>query len=144
MSELKSFSKEKLEELIDRIVEKYVVDDHLNESGQSKVVQQLTDYSLFFKNNHFNYEKEIRLLVELLDSSDRFDFVKYRFDHGLVIPYFEIVINKEALSAISVSPQIGLSSDSELIKSSIENYLKKQGYTSKININCSEIPLRYY
>ena len=84
------------------------------------------------------------MLVELLDSSDRFDFVKYRFDHGLVIPYFEMIINKEALNAISVSPQIGLSSDSELIKDSIKNYLKKQGYTSKIIVNCSEIPLRYY
>ena len=105
----------------------------------------------YFKDYHFAYEKEERLVICIksldnpgVDINQR-EEIRHRFVHGLVIPYIEVRIpNKKILKAVTISPQIGLNSEEKLLIESVKEYLKYLGYTHEIDIRCSEIPLRYY
>lgn len=108
-------------------------------------------YSCAFKDYHFAYENERRIIVTVKDSDElyidgqRRDDIKFRLSHGLSIPYFELLIpDKKALKAVSISPRIGLNSSDEIAEESMRAYLRHLGYEHNINIRCSQIPLRYY
>ena len=108
-------------------------------------------YSCRFKDYHFAYEQEQRLSATVKESNriyideKRRDDIKFRLSHGLAIPYFELYIpKKEVLKAISISPKIGLNTDDKAAIDSMRSYLLHLGYNHKIDIRCSEIPLRYY
>ncbi len=108
-------------------------------------------YSLGFKDYHFSYENEQRIMITVKESKEiyingkRRNDIKFRLSHGLVIPYFELYIpQKNILKEISISPKIGLNSDDKSSIESMRFYLKHLGYVHDINIRCSEIPLRYY
>ena len=107
-------------------------------------------YSTIFKDYHFKYENELRM-ISTVKSSDSYidnqhrDDIKFRLSHGLTIPYFELIIpHKQALKSVSISPMIGLNSDTDFVIESMSVYLHNLGYTHDIEIRCSEIPLRYY
>ena len=76
---------------------------------------------------------------------EQYNNINFRFVHGLAIPYIEIHIpDKKRLKALTVSPRIGLNSNDVDTIESVRTCLKYLGYTHKIDILCSEIPLRYY
>ena len=108
-------------------------------------------YASRFKDRHFQYENELRMMatVRMSDKTDidgkKRDDIRFRLSHGLVIPYFELHIpQKPALKAISISPRIGVNADNTAAIESMKLYLKTLGYIHDIDIRCSEIPLRYY
>lgn len=107
-------------------------------------------YSTVFKDYHFAYENEYRMLATVKSSESYIgdqhrDDIKFRLSHGLAIPYFELLIpHKQALKAVSISPMVGLNSDTDFVKESMRTYLNNLGYTHDIEIRFSEIPLRYY
>lgn len=113
--------------------------------------QSFEYYSCVFKDYHFAYENERRIMVTVKDSDELYidgqkrDDIKFRLSHGLAIPYFELLIpNKKVLKAVSISPRIGLNSSDDMAKESMRAYLQHLGYEHNINIRCSQIPLRYY
>lgn len=113
--------------------------------------QAFETYSTAFKDCHFEYEHEVRMMATVRSSSrvlidgKRRDDIKYRLSHGLAIPYFELCIpNKKVLKAVSISPKIGLNSSDDAAIDSMRTYLCHLGYEHDIEIHCSEIPLRYY
>ena len=126
-----------------------------NPAKQSECIisnqQAFEVYSCRFKDYHFAYEKEQRISATVKESDriyideKRRDDIKFRLSHGLAIPYFELYIpKKEVLKAISISPKIGLNTDDKAAIDSMQLYLRHLGYNHKIDIRCSEIPLRYY
>ena len=131
--------------------------DYNNRTQPEKIVatvsfqQAFENLSLKFKDYHFAYENEARLISTVRNSGNneiegkKRDDIKFRLSHGLAIPYFELLIpNKEILKAISISPKIGLNTDNDSLTLAMKKYLRNLGYSHQIDINCSEIPLRYY
>lgn len=128
------------------------MDDEMKKAEHVSSFQKAFEYySCLFKDYHFAYENERRLIATVRHSDDfhidgkRRDDIKFRMSHGLVIPYFELLIpNKKVLKAVSISPRIGLNSSDEFAEESMRVYLQHLGYEHDINICCSQIPLRYY
>lgn len=127
-------------------------DDSIERLSYDTYFQQSFEYySCVFKDYHFAYENEQRIIATVRDSDQiyidgkRRDDIKFRLSHGLAIPYFELLIpDKKVLKAVSISPRIGLNSSNEEAIQSMRNYLHHLGYEHDIRILCSEIPLRYY
>lgn len=128
----------------------------LKESPESKAFHDVTFYNAFellsnrCKDHHFEYENETRMLATVKDSGKSFidgkkrDDIKYRFNYGLAIPYFELLIpHKEILKAVTISPKIGLNTENKDAITAMKKYLHNMGYNHEIEIKCSEIPLRY-
>lgn len=111
----------------------------------------IEESAILFKHPKFAYENEVRLIATIKSSKsagekeENHPKIKFRSaPHGLRIPYTEIHIpNKDILSAIIISPQIGGDSDEKITIESVRTYLKRLGYKDDIEIRYSEIPLRY-
>lgn len=145
--------KERIELIYDRSSKEFKlkdiikgINDNMSKDDIEKaVLKSLSDLSLSFKDEHFEYEHEVRLFVESKFETDSMEALKYRFGYGLTIPYIEVIISdKTLLKAVSVSPQIGLNTDNGLLVEELRKYLSRLGYKHYVDLLCSEIPLRYY
>ncbi len=89
-----------------------------------------------FKNPCFAYEKEIRFMVSLTEIDA--NLIEYRINsEGILIPYIKVKIEIN-------NPQITVAplANYELIKSSLDGFLKKNGITN-FSIEKSTCPVRW-
>jgi len=87
------------------------------------------------KNESFAHEQEIRYIVET-NNPNR---IKFKTTNGIIIPYVEQKIPKEALRSITIGPI----NNTELVRKSIEIFLTINGYDiKKIRVKSSNIPYR--
>lgn len=91
-----------------------------------------------FKHKCFKSENERRAIMYLPEG--KLDTVKYRTNNGIVIPYIEVEIDVSCLINIMFAP---LAKQKELTKSTLKDYLNVNGYSEKIQIDFSELPMRF-
>lgn len=107
----------------------------------------LTHWSLIFKNECFQHEAEIRIIVDvakrrkngILQSSPI--AVKYRDSDGYIIPYVELALDKNALKSVTLAPMDCDNEEQKLQKLVLKEMLERYGYVAEANI--SQIPVRY-
>lgn len=87
------------------------------------------------KNAAYKEEKETRYIVEC----DNNNVVKFRIKNGVIIPFVEIIISKEALDCIIIGP----TNNYQFTKDSIQNFLLLNGFDlNHVEIISSKIPYR--
>lgn len=87
------------------------------------------------KNSAYAYEAETRYVVEC----DNKSYVKFRNKNGIIVPFVEIEIPKEALGSIVIGP----TNNSLLTRNSIEKFLSINGYDlNQVEIVSSTVPYR--
>ncbi len=87
------------------------------------------------KNEAYKNEDEVRYVVNFKDSK----YIKFRTKNGIIIPYIEIRIPKEALRSIIIGP----TNKSELSLQSIVHFLSINKYSlNNIKLETSQIPYR--
>ena len=125
---------------------KFYTSDPIKEI-QFTISDMLAKWSLVFKHESFSYEKEVRLIVYLpkkpLDNtylSSPFA-VKYRFRNGMIIPYIEFALDKEALQEVNISPLVCSKEDQKIQANIMQEALRSHGYHS--SVHNSEVPIRY-
>ena len=89
-------------------------------------------FMMFAKDPAYNYENEIRLLLQ----PDK-DKIKYRCQNNLIIPYIENFFPKKALKEIWIGP----TNDMERTEKSLRLYLDNKGF-SDVKIYRSKVPYR--
>lgn len=104
-------------------------------------------WELTFKNACFEHEEEVRVIIDIPKHYDenvppecRIP-ICHRYDHGCLIPYIEIEINKDALNSVCIGP---LQMDEEGKKrqlSIMDEMLRGGGYAPVAAY--SNIPVRY-
>lgn len=100
------------------------------------VVNQYVTTCLSAKNENFKFENEIRCFYGNQDCEKT---VYFRTKNGVIIPYLEIEIPKEALKEIIIGP----TNKQDLALQSIIHFLSINGYNyNKISIKTSNVPYR--
>lgn len=109
-------------------------------SEQSElIISFMEDYSILkkmFKHPSYSNEREVRLIVELIE---QYDMIHYRkSNHGLIIPFVKIpIVLNEDLVSITLHPlqkDIGING--------IRHFLRNKKIDLKENITISKIPYR--
>lgn len=99
----------------------------------------LKGLSLKFKQRCFQHEQEVRAILTIPESNDKFK-IKYRNKAGYIIPYVELSFPKKIVTNIMIGPLI----NDDMAVNNIKRFVKQNGYLSCIdNIRSSEIPIRY-
>lgn len=99
----------------------------------------LRELSLKFKQSCFQHEQEVRAILTIPESNDKFK-IKYRNKAGYIIPYVELSFPKKIVTNIMIGPLI----NDDMAVNNIKRFVKQNGYVSCIhNIRSSEIPIRY-
>lgn len=102
---------------------------------EQEVNNFLVDTCVSIKNHAFKIEQEVRGVKYQND----YGKVKARVKNGIIIPYIEVEIPKEALTEITLGP----TNDSDLSMLSIIHHLKRCGYKKEdIRIVNSKVPYR--
>lgn len=94
-----------------------------------------------FKNKAFEYEKEIRAILQIpKDENNKFENIserKYRQKNGIIIPYVEYQLPYNAVRTINLAPSI----KEDIAQNNLADFLSSKGYKS-ISIVPSGIPIR--
>ena len=102
----------------------------------------LSSLKMLFKNECFEHEKEIRVVVQIFDKYKTEVPVRYRSYAGYIIPYIELKFDKGAMCQLTTGPMVGMEQQKELQKSVIHEMLENHDYYNVL-VKCSEIPVRY-
>lgn len=111
------------------------------------VSNQLLKWALVFKNECFQHEEEIRLIVDVgiqkYESQKHIPQIttNYRISNGYTIPYIILPIEKHCLSYATIGPLNYDSDNKEAQLSILSERLSSGGYCAEEQ--CSEIPVRY-
>ena len=133
--------KEKIiEEIILGLIEKVDSLDDLIEV-QKQLAYRLSEWCFCFKDSCFEYEREVRLCVDL-PREDYASTVKYRVNHGMLIPYIELELKKDILLSVMIGPLTCEESEKELQKNAMHNMLAERGYSCDY-ISFSHCPIRF-
>ena len=133
--------------------------DEIEKNKSSKYIDRICDMALirryieafgvFFKNEAFEHEKEYRIVLSIAEdrlNSDRENYfnenlkrmnLDFRSKNGIIVPYFELPINKDAIKQITISPTI----EKHVAQKGLEDLLHKNGYSAIIKQ--SKIPVRF-
>lgn len=57
-----------------------------------------------FKNEGFEHEKEVRIIIKISNKYKDRIRVNYRSDAGYIIPYIELKIDKKAVKMVALGP----------------------------------------
>lgn len=104
------------------------------------ISNRLTEWSLVFKQDYFQHEEEVRIIVDVAKSEKEVP-VKYRVSGGYVVPYIELELKKKDVSCVSFGP---LQCEEEQRKYQLQvmqEMLKANGYS--VMAKYSQIPVRY-
>ena len=136
------FDKKKriIEDTILELVKRTESLDELQEV-QNQLSYKLSEWCFCFKDPHFEYEEEVRLCVDL-PQEDYAHTVKYRVNHGMLIPYIELEFQKETLLNVMIGPLACAKTDKELQKNATRNMLLSRGYSCDY-ISFSRCPIRF-
>ncbi len=123
---------------------KEINDSNFQYISAEYAISKSLDYGKFFKAEAFKIEKEYRLVYATYLMPGESNSIKgipytesFKIKNGIFIPYQECIFEKKALREIKFSPSL----HSDEAEASLNRYLKSQGL--EVNINKSEIPLRY-
>lgn len=88
------------------------------------------------KNGDFSEENEKRLVAVTHNNSTK---IKFKTKNGILCPYIELQIPKDAIKAINIGP----CSEPDLIKFSMKEFLRLNGYKG-VTVTTSKTPLRQH
>ena len=112
------------------------------------ISNQLLEWSWIFKNEYFQHEEEVRVIVYVAKKQingllkKRPLSVKYRNNNGFVIPYVDLDFSKTVLKNICIGPLAYNDSQKEIQKNVIKEKMFVNGYQDLI-VDFSKIPVRY-
>ena len=138
----KESQKELIHDFIANLAECYEVGDET--SVRYTVSNQLVQWSLVFKSEHFKHEEEVRLIVDIGKKppcSVPQLKVNYRITKGFTIPYIILEIDKNTLSDVTIGPLLGDIESKRTQLAVMEERLTTQDYLALVK--GSEIPVRY-
>lgn len=132
-------------EFIHKVVEHY-------EPGDESILRymasnQLSQWSLVFKNDCFKHEEEVRLIVDVgikkFDSQEDIPQISvlYRISNGYTIPYIKLEFEKDCLSYATIGPLMCDAVSKETQLAVLCERLSANNYTAIEQ--CSKIPVRY-
>lgn len=104
------------------------------------ISNQLTLWKLIFKHESFEYENEVRIIVNIAKHSSNKKTnidVKYRKKEQYEIPYIEIKFDKSVMTSAMASP---LLNENDIIKA--QNIISNNAYQADLLL--SKLPLRYF
>jgi hypothetical protein len=118
--------------------------DITNQVAMGDLLIYLENFRLFFKDNSFSAEREFRFVIRMpLEYDNSVNNVLktgYEMKNGIIVPYCELSINKNnTLSGITLSPML----ENELAENGLNRFLRDNGYSEKIKLRQSKIPIRY-
>jgi hypothetical protein len=100
------------------------------------VINQYITTCLSAKNENFKFENEIRCFYANHDCKKE---VNFKTKNGVIIPYIEVEIPKEALKEIIIGP----TNKQDLAIQSVLHFLSINGYDwKKISVKMSKVPYR--
>lgn len=100
-------------------------------------------YRLLFKHPAFSDEREYRFILSISDDKINENSTIFKKDYfvrnGVITPCCTFTFNKESVKSIIISPTMEFG----LVEYSTQHFLKESGYKHDIEIQQSEIPIRY-
>lgn len=107
------------------------------------ILNQLDNWALIFKSEYFQHEEEVRVVIDIEKDSKRNQDVniKYRYNCGYLIPYFELNLNKISLTSVTIGPLQCDDNQKEIQKNILLDMLQKGDY--KALVHCSKVPVRF-
>ena len=105
------------------------------------VSMRLMALKMTFKLEHFQHEQEVRIIVKVARKYKNEIPVKYRAYGGLLIPYIELPIPKNAVKFVTLGPIQGDTTQKELQTNVLSEMMLEFGYSA--DSLCSQIPVRY-
>lgn len=94
-----------------------------------------------FKLEYFAHEREVRLIVDIVNKCQGDISVKYRSNAGFMIPYIELDFDKRSVKSITLSPSLGDARQKEAQRTVVREMMESYGYQAKVE--SSNIPVRY-
>ncbi len=135
--------KQMVKELISNTYDVYIrFSDSLFEI-QGFIKSKLKDFQFVFKHECFESEQEYRYVFyrpkkKPKDLKNELPEVKYRSQDGMVIPYLDIEVSKNAhVAEVLISPYV----KNETAQKTIKEYIKSCGFPN-CNVRISELPVR--
>ena len=123
---------------------KYNQDDKL---VRALVSEQLAQWALVFKSQHFSHEEEVRIIIDVGRKTNNGVLqespipIKYRDSNGYIIPFIELNLSKNSLRSVTLAP-MGYEKDiKDMQKTVLEDMLCRYGYQAEGHY--SEIDMRY-
>lgn len=118
--------------------------DIANQEAQGELLTYLENFRLFFKDSSFMAEREFRFIIrvplEYDNSDDDVLTTGYEMKNGIIVPYCELSINQyNTISGITLSPML----EKDLAENGLSRFLKDNGYSDKIKLKQSKIPIRH-
>lgn len=116
-------------------VEQAKINDNIEELRSSMENNLIISNCLGAKHEAYKHEEEVRCVAYISENQ----YVKFRTKNGIIIPYVEIQVPKEALKSIVIGP----TNKSQLSLQSIFHFLSINGYDlDRIELRSSQIPYR--
>lgn len=134
----RSEQKMMIKDLLIRLRDKY--DKEYETSIRYIISNKLTDWSLIFKNECFQHEEEVRIIVDVAKRENKIK-INYRVNSGYVVPYIELKLDKDVISYVNFGP---LQCEEKMKKQQVdvmEEMLSRAGYSALVEY--SNIPVRY-
>ena len=125
--------KEILTEIISLLYEQKEIPWNMNEIFND----YLSDIDMYFKNQCFSDEKEIRSIIAKEEFPEIREKIEFKNSNGNFIPYIELKYPKEMLKAITLSPL--MENDDER---NLRYMLEYLGYKN-LEIKYSDLPIRF-
>lgn len=122
----------------DFVGESMVNHRHIENIMSMELANKSLAYADNFKNKRFSHESETRLLYTWKEDRK----INHRVKNNLIVPYVEMPpedLNKGKLLPI-VSITVGPEEEQELVKNSVEDFMKYRGYD--VEVKLSSIPYR--
>lgn len=104
------------------------------------ISDRLLDWSLVFKNECFQHEEEVRIIVDIAKREKRIP-VKYRVNAGHIVPYIALMFDKEDVSHVHFGPLQCGEEQKQHQQRVMEEMLEAKGYTALVDY--SKVPVRY-
>lgn len=106
------------------------------------VSMRLMALKMTFKLEHFQHEQEVRIIVKVAHKYKHEIPIKYRTYNGLLIPYIELKMPKQAVKFVTLGAPIqGDENQKELQMNVLREMISGFGYSA--DSLCSQIPVRY-
>lgn len=117
--------------------------DDLYDKAKGQLLDFLESTRLFFKDEAFKDEDEFRFVIKLpteyVKKEHSVLHVDYDVRGGIIVPYCTLSIEKASIKSITLSPML----DKDLAKQGLNRFLADCKYEDKLEINQSQIPIRY-
>lgn len=111
-----------------------------NESVRYIISDRLAHWRLIFKKECFAHEEEVRMIIDISSKEDAI-LVKHRVTSGYIVPYIELKLKKENVTAANFGPLQCSEEQKRHQQQVMENMLQMNDYTAIVGY--SEIPIRY-